>query len=56
LRSQQRPQLFKDSRNRVVVPLKITGRIANPNVNLDTRSFAQKGMAARWKKYRLPAR
>lgn len=35
---------FKDSRNRVVVPLKITGRIANPTVNLDTEKLAQKGM------------
>jgi uncharacterized protein involved in outer membrane biogenesis len=35
---------FKDSRNRIVVPLKITGRIANPTVNLDTEKLAQKGM------------
>jgi hypothetical protein len=35
---------FKDSRNRMVVPLKITGRIANPTVNLDTEKLAQKGM------------
>lgn len=37
--------LFKDSRNRVVVPLRITGRVANPNVNLDTEKLAQKGMS-----------
>jgi hypothetical protein len=35
---------FKDSRNRMVVPLKITGRIANPTVNLDTEKLAQKAM------------
>ncbi len=35
---------LKDSRNRVVVPLKITGRIANPNVSLDTEKLALKGM------------
>jgi hypothetical protein len=35
---------FKDSRNRVVVPLKITGPIANPTVNLDSEKLAQKGM------------
>jgi uncharacterized protein involved in outer membrane biogenesis len=35
---------FKDSRNRVVVPLKITGPAANPTVNLDTEKLAQKGM------------
>ncbi len=35
---------FKDSRNRVVVPLKITGPVTNPTVNLDTEKLAQKGM------------
>jgi len=35
---------FKDSRNRVVVPLKITGPVANPTVNLDSEKLAQKGM------------
>lgn len=35
---------FKDNRNRMVVPLKITGRIANPAVNLDSEKLAQKGM------------
>ena len=36
---------FKDSRNRVVVPLKITGPVANPTVNLNTEKLAQKGMS-----------
>jgi len=35
---------FKDSRNRMVVPLKITGPAANPAVNLDNEKVAQKGM------------
>ena len=35
---------FKDSRNRVVVPLKITGPVGNPSVNLDAEKLAQKGM------------
>ncbi len=35
---------FKDSRNRMVVPLKITGPVANPTVNLDAEKLAQKGM------------
>jgi hypothetical protein len=35
---------FKDSRNRMVVPLKITGPAANPAVNLDNEKLAQKGM------------
>jgi hypothetical protein len=44
LRTAKAATFFKDSRNRVVVPLKITGRIANPNVNLDTEKLAHKGM------------
>jgi hypothetical protein len=44
LRTAKAAPFFKDSRNRVVVPLKITGRIANPNVNLDTEKLAQKGL------------
>jgi AsmA protein len=36
---------FKDGRNRIVVPLRITGRIADPTVNLDTDKLAQKGMS-----------
>ena len=35
---------FRDSRNRVVVPLKITGRVGHPAVNLDAEKLAQKGM------------
>ena len=44
LRTAKAAAFFKDSRNRVVVPLKITGRIANPTVNLDSEKLAQKGM------------
>jgi len=35
---------FKDSQGRVVVPLKITGPVENPSVNLDSAKMAQRGM------------
>jgi hypothetical protein len=35
---------FKDSQGRIVVPLKITGPVENPAVNLDVEKLAQKGM------------
>lgn len=35
---------FQDSQGRVVVPLKITGPVQNPSVNLDTEKLAEKGM------------
>jgi hypothetical protein len=35
---------FKDSQGRTVVPLKITGPVENPAVNLDGEKLAQKGM------------
>jgi len=35
---------FKDSQGRLVVPLKITGPVENPAVNLDAEKLAQKGM------------
>jgi len=36
--------LFKDSQGRVVVPLKITGPVENPSVNLDSKKMTQSGM------------
>jgi hypothetical protein len=36
--------VFKDSQGRIVVPLKITGPVENPAVNLDGEKLAQKGM------------
>jgi hypothetical protein len=35
---------FKDSQGRVVVPLKITGPVQGPSVNLDSSKLAQKGL------------
>jgi AsmA-like C-terminal region len=35
---------FKDSRGRVVVPLKITGRVESPSVNLDSEKALQRGV------------
>ena len=35
---------FKNSDGRVVVPLKITGPVRNPSVNLDTDKLAEKGV------------
>ncbi len=35
---------FKNSEGRVVVPLKITGPVENPTVNLDSEKMAQKGV------------
>jgi AsmA protein len=35
---------FKDNQGRIVVPLKITGPVENPAVNLDTEKLAQRGM------------
>ncbi len=35
---------FQDSQGRVVVPLKVTGPIQSPSVNLDTEKLAEKGM------------
>ena len=35
---------FKDGQGRIVVPLKITGPIENPAVNLDGEKLAQRGM------------
>jgi len=37
-------KLFKDGQGRIVVPLKITGPVENPAVNLDGEKLAQKGM------------
>lgn len=36
---------FKNPEGRIVVPLKVTGPVENPTVNLDTDKLAQKGMA-----------
>jgi hypothetical protein len=35
---------FKDSEGRIVVPLRITGPVENPSVNLDTEKLAEKGI------------
>lgn len=35
---------FQDSQGHIVVPLKITGPVQNPSVNLDTDKLAEKGM------------
>jgi len=35
---------FKDQEGRIVVPLKITGPVENPAVNLDTEKLAQRGI------------
>lgn len=35
---------FQDSQGRIVVPLKITGPVQNPSVNLDTEKLSEKGM------------
>ena len=36
--------VFKNSEGRIVVPLKITGPVEDPSVNLDTSKLAEKGM------------
>jgi uncharacterized protein involved in outer membrane biogenesis len=36
--------VFKDNRGRIVVPLKITGPVENPSVNLDTAKIAESGV------------
>jgi len=35
---------FQDSQGRIVVPLKITGPVQSPSVNLDTEKLSEKGM------------
>jgi AsmA protein len=35
---------FKDSQGRLVVPLKLTGRLENPSVNLDSEKALQRGV------------
>jgi hypothetical protein len=35
---------FKNSEGRIVVPLRVTGPVQNPSVNLDTDKLAEKGM------------
>jgi hypothetical protein len=35
---------FQDSQGRIVVPLKITGPVQSPSVNLDTEKLTEKGM------------
>src|SRR5207253_1452299 len=35
---------FKDSQGRIVVPLKITGPLENPSVNLDSEKLLKRGM------------
>ena len=37
------PAIFKDAKGRFVVPLKITGALENPAVDLDTTKLAEKG-------------
>ena len=39
--------ILKDSRGRVVVPLKITGRLENPAVNLDSEKALARGIGSR---------
>ena len=41
---------LKDSRGRVVVPLKITGRLENPAVNLDSEKALARGIGSRREK------
>jgi hypothetical protein len=41
---------LKDSRGRVVVPLKITGRLENPAVNLDSEKALARGIGSRTEK------
>jgi hypothetical protein len=41
---------LKDSSGRVVVPLKITGRIDNPSVNLDSEKAVARGFGSRAEK------
>ena len=41
---------FKDSRGRIVVPLKITGPVENPAVNLDSQMVLGKGMNEKMEK------
>jgi hypothetical protein len=36
--------VFKDSQGRIVVPLKITGRVENPAVNLDSEKVLKRGV------------
>ena len=38
-------RLLKDGQGRIVVPLKITGPIENPTINLDGEKLAQRGMS-----------
>jgi hypothetical protein len=41
---------LKDSRGRLVVPLKITGRVENPSVNLDSEKALARGLGGRAEK------
>jgi hypothetical protein len=41
---------FKDRKGRVVVPLKITGPVENPSVNLDSEKVLGKGMNEKMEK------
>lgn len=45
LRTTRGATFFKDSQNRIIVPLKITGPVAKPNVNLDAEKLAEKGLS-----------
>jgi uncharacterized protein involved in outer membrane biogenesis len=36
---------FKDRQGRIVVPLRITGRVENPSVNLDSEKMLQRGVS-----------
>ncbi|MPZ77684.1 MAG: AsmA family protein [Deltaproteobacteria bacterium] len=38
-------EFFKNNRGRLVVPLKITGRVENPVVNIDSEKMAQRGVS-----------
>jgi hypothetical protein len=35
---------FKDGKGRIVVPLRVTGRVENPSVNLDSEKMLQRGV------------
>ena len=38
------PPFFKDNQGRIVVPLRITGKVESPSVNLDTEKLTERGM------------